>query len=123
MAKLPYIDIVLVKQQVASGRLNTKLDAFGHIYLEDAITGEAVKIGSLPDNYSFHPTGKWEPQFIYTYNQVDNYMQGHNGWACSECGWVTDDKHDWCTCGADMRESSKAHSLKKEMVEELLKQL
>lgn len=123
MAKLPYIDIVLVKQQVVSGRLKTKLDAFGNIYLEDTITGEAVKIGNLPESYSFHSTGKWVPQFIYTGNRVDNYLQGHDGWACSECGWVTDDRHDWCTCGADMREGNKMHLLSKTMTEELLKQL
>ena len=114
-----YVDIVRLKSNINDGRLKTKLDGLGNIFIEDTQSGEAVKIGQLPSIYSFHALGKWEPQFIYTYNHADNYMQGKDGWACSECGWVTDEKHDWCVCGADMRNS---RTRSKEL-EELLEQL
>ena len=100
---MKYVDIVLVKSQVDNGRLTTKVDALGNIYLEDIFAGEAVKIGQLPSTYSFHPKGRWESEFIYTSRSIDHPMEGHEGWACSECGWTTDEKHDWCVCGADMR--------------------
>lgn len=97
------IDIMDIKQMLTSGRFAAKINTFGNILLEDTLTCESIKLMAMPTGYSFHDKGTWEPQFIYTYNQVDNYMQGHDGWACSECGWVTDEKHDWCICGADMR--------------------
>ena len=100
---MKYIDIVLVKDQVASGKLCTKIDMFDNILLEDTIAGEAVKIGKLPGGYSFHEKGTWEPIFIYSSRGMDNPMEGQEGWVCSECGWTTTEKYDWCTCGTDMR--------------------
>lgn len=123
MNSMKYVDIVLVKAQTDSGRLKTCIDAFGNIFLEDTFAGEAVKIGALPKTYSFHPNGTWEPQYIYTRNGISNHMQGKEGWACSECGWVTDERHDWCTCGADMRESNKMPLMTKKHLEEILKDL
>lgn len=112
---MKYVDIVSVKSQVDGGRLKTKLDAFGNIYLEDTLAGEAVKIGKLPEGYTFRADpqpsdswkGKWLPCHIYTSNDINNPMQGKEGWACSECGWTTFERQDWCTCGADMRASKK----------------
>ena len=100
---MKYVDIVLVKAQVDSGKLCTKIDMFDNILLEDQVAGEAVKIGKLPSVYSFHPKGTWKREFVYTSNSIDHPMQGEDRWICSECGWDTDEKHDWCTCGADMR--------------------
>lgn len=103
---MKYVDIVLVKASVDSGRLKTKLDAFGNIYLEDAIAGEAVKIGKLPEGYTFRakepqPSNRWKGEWL----PINNPMQGNDGWVCSECGWTTFKRQDWCTCGADMRAS------------------
>ena len=47
--------------------------------------------------------GEWKHCFIYTGNGLDNYMQRMDGWECSECGYATLEKFDFCTCGADMR--------------------
>ena len=113
------VDIVAIKAKLDSGKLRAKINPLGGVLIEDTISGEAIKVMQLPDTYSFHEKGKWEPQFIYTHNQVDNYMQGKEGWACSECGWVTDEKHDWCTCGADMRESKKINQELQDLLEVL----
>lgn len=115
MSSLKYVDIVLVKQQVDSGRLKTKLDAFGNIYLEDTLSGEAVKIGALIEGYAFQPTpsvkehwkAQWKPCFIYKSNSIDNPLAGDYGWECSKCGKTAFEKTDWCTCGCNMRESNK----------------
>lgn len=101
------IDLVDIKQKVNSGRFAAKINMLGNILLEDTQTCEAIQIMKLPEGYSFHEKGEWEPQFIYDSNHIDNLMQGREGWACSICGWVTTEKYDWCTCGADMRESSR----------------
>ena len=121
------VDIVSVKSQVNSGRLKTKLDAFGNIYLEDTLSCEAVKIGKLPTGHTFREEphvserwkGEWLPCFIYTSNSIDNPMQGEDGWACSKCGWTTFERYDWCTCGADMRASKKPSKEFMEYVETL----
>jgi hypothetical protein len=113
MRNLKYVDIVLVKQQVDSGRLKTKLDAFGNIYLEDTMAGEAVKIGKLPDGYSFkperkYPKGKWLPAVFYPHSNINTFTHCEEGWECSECGIAVSDKYDWCpSCGIDMREDKK----------------
>ena len=116
------IDLIDIKQKLLSGQLAVKINMFGSVLLENTTTCEAIQLMMLPENYSFRPKGKWEPQAIYTHNQVDNYMQCHDGWACSECGWTADERHDYCVCGADMRESNKAHKLSerfKELVDTL----
>lgn len=110
---MKYVDIVLVKQQVDNGRLKTKLDAFGNIYLEDTLAGEAVKIGKLPEGYTFRPEqkavkGHWEPVDVYPYNSLELCTRVEDGWMCSECGYIVSEKQDWCSgCGTDMRESKK----------------
>lgn len=111
------IDIMDIRQKLLSGRFAAKINSFNTLLLEDTLTCETVKLMSLPQCYSLHEKGTWEPQFIYTNNHVDTYMQGKEGWACSVCGWVTDEKHDWCTCGADMRESNKVTKISNEFKE------
>lgn len=118
-----YLDPIAIKASIDGGRLDTKIDGLGGIYIEDRIAGEAVKIGQLPSEYSFHSKGHWKPEFVYTSHSIEHPMQGEERWVCSECGWDTDEKHDWCVCGADMRESNKVSSMTKKAVEELLKQL
>lgn len=88
MSNLKCVDIVLVKQQVDSGKLATKIDRFGNILLEDTIAGEAVKIGKLPDGYSFRAKSSW------------NY----DG-TCRNCGkHVLANYTAYCpSCGADMK--------------------
>ena len=113
------IDIVDVRAGIASGRLAVKINSLGNILLEDTLTCEAIKLMQLPEGYSFHEKGKWEPCYIYTYNEVENYMKGHEGWSCSICGEHSDERHDWCTCGADMRESKKLSKEFKELLETL----
>lgn len=113
------IDIVDIKQKIISGRFATEINTVNDVLLKDTLTGEAVKIMSLPEGYCFRPRAKWEPQFIYTYDQVENYMQGHEGWACSECGFVADKKHDYCICGADMRENNKPNKELQELLDQL----
>ena len=113
------LDIVDIKQKLASGRFAVKINSFGSILLEDTQTCEAIQLMQLPEGYSFHEKGTWEPCFIYTYNEVDNYMKGHEGWACSICGERSDERHDWCTCGADMRESKKPSKEFKEPLDTL----
>lgn len=116
---MKYVDIVLVKQQIDNGKLKTSIDALGNIYLEDTYAGEAVNIGKLPSTYSFHKQGKWYPYFSYTSRSIDQPLQGKPCWSCSECGWNTDERYDWCTCGADMRASKKPSTELLELLEEL----
>ena len=77
---MKYVDIVLVKSQVDDGKLTTKVDALGNIYLEDTFAGEAVKIGKLPECYFFHTSGKWEP--IRVLHDNAEYSEE---WFCSNC--------------------------------------
>ena len=113
------IYIMDIRKELLSGRFAAKINSFNTLLLEDTKTCEAIKLMQLPEGYSFHEKGVWEPQFIYTHNQADNYMQGKEGWACSVCGWTTDEKYDWCTCGADMRESAGVSKEFKEFVDTL----
>jgi hypothetical protein len=113
------IDIVDIKQKIASGRFAVKLNMLGGILLEDTQTCEAVKIMQLPDTYSFHKQGKWNPVWEYTSTSIDHPMEGREAWSCSECGWTTDERHDWCTCGADMRASKKHNAELQELLEVL----
>lgn len=113
------IDIVDIKQNITSGRFAVKINSLGSILLEDTLTCEAIKLMQLPEGYSFHEKGAWEPCFVYTKNDVDNPMKGHEGWACSICGEHSDERHDWCACGADMRESKKLSKEFKEFIETL----
>ena len=117
------LDIMDIRQKLKSGRLATKINSLGSILLEDTQTCEAIQLMQLPEGYSFHDKGKWEPIWEYTSRSIDHPMAGREAWACSECGWVTDEKHDWCTCGADMRESNRMSDMTKEHLEALLKQL
>ena len=97
------IDLVDIKQEITSGRFAVKINSLGNILLEDTLTCEAVKLMTLPEGYSFHEKGEWQPTFITTSYSINNCLAGEEGWECSVCGWKTDEKHDWCTCGADMR--------------------
>ena len=113
------VDIIEIKKNIATGRLVTKINMFGNILLEDTMTCEAVKIMTLPEGYSFRPKGKWEPLFIYTSHNINHPMESHEGWTCSECGWTADEKHDYCVCGADMRESNRPSKELQELLETL----
>jgi hypothetical protein len=111
MTRLPYVDIVLVKQQVDAGRLRTKVDMFGNIYLEDTIAGESVKIGAIPEGSIFiSDTHKntWKAEWLPDYDTFvnDNGYESEPiqiSWMCSRCGKASFVRTDWCTCGADMR--------------------
>lgn len=118
-----YVDIMDIKSNITSGRFATKINSLGSLLLEDTQTCEAIKLMQLPEGYSFHEKGKWWPCYVYTHNKVDNPMKGHNGWECSVCGEHSDERHDWCTCGADMRESNKRSLMTKKHLEEILKDL
>lgn len=121
--KIP-IDLVALKAGLKSGKLATKINTFFNtILIEDTVNGEAVEIMHIPEGYSFHEKGKWNPIWEYTSRDINHPMEGHEAWCCSECGWTTDEKHDWCICGADMRESNKMSLMTKKAVEELLEQL
>lgn len=111
------IDLIDIKQKLASGQLTAKINMFGSVLLENTTTCEAIQLMILPENYSSRPKGSWRPQFVYTYSDIDHLMEGHEGWACSECGWTTNEKHDYCVCGADMRESNSASTVSKEFKE------
>ena len=113
------IDIVDIKQKITSGRFTVKINFMNELLLEDTQTGEAVKIFKLPESYSKHKRGKWNPVWEYTSTSIDHPMEGREAWSCSECGWTTDERHDWCTCGADMRESKKFNSELTELLEVL----
>jgi hypothetical protein len=97
------IDIVDIKQKLLSGSLAVKINMFGSILLEDTRTCEAIQLMQLPEGYSFHDKGTWKHEFVHTSCSIDHPLQGEYRWVCSECGWDTEDKHDWCVCGADMR--------------------
>lgn len=114
-----YLDPVAIKASIDSGRLKTKIDSLGAIYIEDTLAGEAVKIGQLPSAYSFHPRGQWKPEFVYTSHKIDQPLRGEERWVCSECGWDTDEKHDWCICGADMRNSKVRNKELQELLDKL----
>ena len=101
------VDIMDIKPQLASGRFAVKINTLGSILLEDTLTCEAIQLTRLPEGYSFHEKGTWEQEFIYTGKDYDYPLEGHFEWACSVCGYTTDEKHDWCVCGADMRESNR----------------
>lgn len=121
--KIP-IDLIELKAGLKSGKLATKINTlFDTILIEDTGSGEAVEIMHIPEGYSFHEKGKWNPIWEYTSTSIDRPMEGREAWCCSECAWTTDERHDWCVCGADMRESNKMSSMTKKAVEELLKQL
>lgn len=113
------IDIMLVKQLVKAGKLATKIDMFGNILLEDTLSGEAAKIGKLPDGYSFHRNGKWQPGVSYPYSSIENHTKCIEGWTCSECGEFVEERSDWCICGADMRGYNNFSKELKELVEVL----
>ena len=106
---MKYVDLVLVKANVSCGRLRTKLDAFGNIFLEDTLSGEAVKIGTVPDGYTFKAAspvrkGRWILTVTYPYSSLNMCTKSEDGWECSECGYIVSEKHDWCPgCGTDMR--------------------
>lgn len=117
------LDIIDIKQKIDSGRFAVKINSFGSILLEDTQTCEAIQLMQLPEGYSFHDKGEWKPCYIYTHMEMDNYMKGHEGWECSVCGEHVDERYDWCTCGADMRESNRMRDLTKAKLEDLLKQL
>ena len=53
--------------------------------------------------YVVRKKGEWKPCFIYTSSSLDSCTQGVEGWECSNCGYTTLEKFDFCTCGADMR--------------------
>lgn len=105
------IDLLDIKQKLKSGVFATKVNMFGSVLLENTTTSEAIQLMMLPENYSFRPKGSWKPQFVYTSSDIDRLMEGYDGYACSECGWTTDGKHDYCVCGADMRESNRANKV------------
>ena len=107
MTKSRYIDIVDIKALIKSGRFAVKLNSLGGLLLEDTQTCESIKLMQLPDTYSFHKKGKWNPDWEYTSTSIDHPMEGRDAWSCSECGWTTDERHSWCTCGADMRKANR----------------
>lgn len=112
------VDIVVVRQNIESGRLATKINMFGSVLLEDTMTCEAVKIMQLPDNFSFHKKGKWVPVDIYTCSDIDRCTETTHGYECSECGCSSLEKTSWCPdCGADMRDSNKADTISKRFKE------
>ena len=105
---MTYIDIMNIKKEIERGRLAAKINMFGSILLEDTMTCEAVKLMQMPEGWSFHTKGEWQPTTVYTSNNLDNCTQGVDGWECSECGYSTLERTSWCAdCGADMRESIK----------------
>jgi hypothetical protein len=104
---MTYIDIMDIKANIDSGRFAVKLNMFNNLLLEDTQTCEAIRLMQLPEGYSFHEKGKWLPTYRYTSCSINNPMEGHEAWECSVCGWTATEKYDWCTCGADMRESRK----------------
>lgn len=113
------IDIMDIRQKLHSGRFAAKINSFNTLLLEDTLTCETIKLMQLPEGYSFHEKGVWKPILIYNSRGIDNPMECRDGWVCSKCGWTTTDKYDWCTCGADMRESRKISKEFKEFVDTL----
>ena len=90
------LDIIDIKLMLDSGRYKTKINMFDMILLEDTLSCEAIKLMQLPEGYSFHTKGVW--------NEAE---KGRSNWVCSICGRATSIRTDWCTCGADMRESMR----------------
>ncbi len=113
------IDLIDIKQKLASGQLAAKINMFGSVLLENTATCEAIQLMQLPDGYSFHTKGQWKPEFVYTSHSIDHPMRGEERWVCSECGWDTDERHDWCVCGADMREGKKPNKELEELLDTL----
>jgi hypothetical protein len=97
------VDIIDVKTALGCGELTTKINRFGSILLEDLKSGEAIIIGKLPDNYSFHPMATWHPTTIHDYDNSDGSVKSREGYVCSNCGRTAYERYDWCNCGADMR--------------------
>lgn len=117
------LDIMDIKQKLDSGRFAAKINSFGSILLEDTQTCEAVQLMKLPEGYSFHEKGEWRPCWVYTSRSIEHPMDGLDGYSCSVCGETTTERTDWCTCGADMRESNRRSAMAREKVEALLEQL
>ena len=113
------IDIMDIRELLKSGRYATKVNSFNTLLLEDTLTCESIKLMQMPEGYSFHEKGTWEPLLIHTYNGVDTIMEAKDGFTCSNCGTTVYEKHDWCTCGADMREGNKLSKQFKEFVDSL----
>ena len=111
-----------VRKNIQSGRFVAKINSFNTLMLEDTQTCESIKLMQLPEGYSFHEKGIWEPCFVYTSHSIGRPLAGEYGWNCSVCGTPVKEKTDWCTCGADMREDNKATKISsefKEFVEKL----
>jgi hypothetical protein len=117
------LDIMDIRQKLKSGRFATKVNSLGSILLEDTQTCEAIQLMQLPEGYSFHEKGKWLPTYRYTSRSIDYPMEGHEAWECSVCGCASDERHDWCTCGADMREDNIRRNITKRHLEAILEQL
>ena len=113
------VDIMDIRQKLLAGRFAAKINSFNMLLLEDTQTCESIKLMHLPDSYSFHEKGTWEPVWEYTSVSTDHLMDGREAWSCSVCGWTTDERHDWCVCGADMRENKKVSKEFKEFVDTL----
>ena len=110
-------DIMDIRQKLHSGRFAAKINSFNMLLLEDTLTCETIKLMQLPEGYAFHEKGTWKPIFIYSSRGMDNPMVGKEGWVCSACGWTTDERHNYCVCGADMRESNRVHKVSKQFKE------
>lgn len=69
---------------------------------------EAAKVDYLLANgVVVREKGEWKPCFIYTGRRFDSCTQGVEGWECSNCGYTTLQKFDFCICGADMRKENQ----------------
>ena len=110
-------DIMDIRQKLQSGRLAVKINSFNTMLLEDTQTCESIKLMQLPEGFSFHEKGTWEPCFTYTSRSIGRPLAGEEGWSCSVCGTCVKEKTDWCTCGADMRESNKVTNISNEFKE------
>ena len=64
---------------------------------------EATSKNLIANGVVVREKGEWKPRFIYTGRRFDSCTQGVEGWECSNCGYTTLEKFDFCTCGADMR--------------------
>jgi hypothetical protein len=114
-----FVDIMDIKANLKSGRFAVKVNSLRNVLLEDTQTCEAIKIMQLPETFSHHDKGEWLPCFIYTSHSVNNPMAGKDGWCCSRCGWTTDERYDWCTCGSDMRQFRSISKDFEKLLEEL----
>jgi hypothetical protein len=112
------IDIMDIKQKLESGKFAVKINMFGSVLLEDTQTCEAIQLMQLPEGYSFHHKGKWRSTSIYMNSAVEHCTECNDGWECSECGYTTAERSDWCPdCGADMRDSNRASIISKNFKE------